>query len=143
MKKHTSVLAGLGPSLARLASMSTVQTAAVCVVLAALPVGWQWKERRQAEIDMQQMRAQVLAAQTNGANVQADLDRLRAESTKLEESLAQAKEAVARAADSAQAFAAWKQETRGPLAAADNRWLDESPFVRIPKAILPELGARI
>ena len=141
MKKHTSVPVGLGALLARLASLSKLQTAALCVALAAVPVGWQWREHRQAEVAVQRMRAQLLAAQTNGANTRADLDQLRVDSTKLEQSLAQANEAVARAADSAQAFAAWKEETRGLPAAADHGWLDESPFVRISKAILPELGA--
>ena len=143
MKKHTSVPVGLGALLARLASLSKLQTAAVCVALAAVPVGWQWKERRQADAEVQRMRAQLLTAQTDSANARADLERLRADSTKLEESLAQANEAVARAADSAPAFAAWKQETRGLLAAADHGWSDESPFVRIPKAILPELSSLI
>ena len=143
MKKDASVPVGLGALLARLASFSKPQTAALCVALAAVPVGWQWTERRQADVEVQRMRAQLLTAQIDGANARADLDRLRVDSTKLEQSLAQANEAVAGAADSAQAFAAWKKETRGPLAAADYRWSDESPFVRIPKAILPELSSLI
>lgn len=141
MNKHSSVPAGLGALLARLASLSKLQTAALCVALAAVPVGWQWKERRQADVEVQWMRARFLTAQTDVANARADLERLRADSTKLEETLAQTNEVVARAAVDAQAFAAWKQETRVLLAAADHGWSDESPLVRIPKAILPELGA--
>ncbi|MBI3850385.1 MAG: hypothetical protein HY298_08865 [Verrucomicrobia bacterium] len=64
---------------------------------------------------------------------------MRAASAKLEQSIAQANEVAARAAESAQAFEAWKQRIRGPLLAADYRWSDDSAFVRIPKAVLPEL----
>jgi len=46
---------------------------------------------------------------------------------------------MARAAESAQAFEAWKQGTRGQLTAADYRWPEDLPFVRIPKAFLPAL----
>src|SRR5207248_5947260 len=37
-------------------------------------------------------------------------------------------------------FAAWKKKIRGLLTAADYHWPDDSPFVRIPKAALPELS---
>lgn len=68
MKKHTSVPVGLGALLARLASLSKLQTAAVCVALAAVPLGWQWKERRQADDQVRRMRAQLLTAQTDSTN---------------------------------------------------------------------------
>src|SRR5262249_19101031 len=56
------------------------------------------------------------------------------------QSLAQANEAASRAAQSARAFDVWKRKIRGLLTAADYRWDDDSPFVRIPKAILPQLS---
>jgi hypothetical protein len=52
----------------------------------------------------------------------------------------QANDAAARAAESARALEAWKQRIRTPLFAADYRWDDDSAFVRIPKAVLPELS---
>ena len=39
----------------------------------------------------------------------------------------------------AQAFADWKKKIRASFMAADYRWSDESPFVCIPKVVLPEL----
>src|SRR5439155_20241452 len=75
--------------------------------------------------------------------LQPAIERLRAESARLEQSVAQAKEAAARAAASAQAFDIWKKKIRGQLTAADYHWDDASPFVRIPKAILPELSELI
>jgi RNA polymerase sigma factor (sigma-70 family) len=133
-------LVGLGAWLARLASLSRVQTAAVCVALAAAPVGWQLSERHVAGEEAKRMQTQLLAAQNERTTVQMEIDRLRAVSGKLEQSVAQANEAAARAAESAQAFADWKKKTRGRLTAADYRWSDDSPFVRIPKSVLPELS---
>jgi len=133
-------LAGLGALLSRLASLSRVQTAAVCVALAAVPVGWQLNERRVAGEEVKRSQTQLLAAQSEGVSVQTEIERLRAVSGRLEQSVAQANEAANRAAESARAFEAWKKKTRGLLTAADYRWSDESPFVRIPKAALPELS---
>ena len=130
-------LVGLG---AWLASLSRVQTAAVCVALAAVPVGWQLNERHVAGEEAQRMQTQLLTAQNDASTVQADLERLRMSSGKLEQSVAQRNEAAARAAESAQAFAAWKEKIRGQLTATDYHWPDDSPFVRIPKSALPELS---
>ncbi len=133
-------LVGLGAWLAWLASLSRVQTAAVCVTLAVVPVGLQLNERHAAGEEVKRMQTQLLAAQNEGATVQAEMERLRASSGRLEQSVAQANEAAARAAASAQAFEAWKKKTRGLLTAADYRWSDDSGFVRIPKSVLPKLS---
>jgi RNA polymerase sigma factor (sigma-70 family) len=133
-------LIGWGVLLARLARLSQVQTAAVCVVLAAVPLGWQLNERHVAGQEARRMQTQLLAAQNEGVTVRTEVERLRALSGRLEQSVAQANEAAAQAAESAQAFAAWKQAIRGPLMAADYRWSDGAAFVRIPKAILPQLS---
>ncbi len=133
-------LVGLGVWLARLASLSRVQTAAVCVALAAVPVGWQLNERHAAGQEVKRTQTQLLAAQNEEFALQAELERLRAVSGRLEQSVAQANEAAARVAASAQAFDAWKKNIRGLLTAADYRWSDDSAFVRIPKAILPQLS---
>jgi len=132
-------LVGLVAWLARLASLSRGQTAAVCVALAAVPVGWQLNERHAAGEDAQRMQTQLLAAQNEAATAQTELERLRSASGTLEHSVAQANEAAARATESAQAFEAWKQRTRGRLMAADYRWPDDSPFVRIPKSVVTNL----
>ncbi len=133
-------LVGLGALLARLASLSRVQTAAVCVALAAVPVWWQLNARHAAGEEAKRMQTQLLATQNEGATVQTEIERLRALSGNLEQSVAQAKEAAARAAASAQAFDVWKKKTRGQLVAAAYRWPDDSPFVRISKSAALELA---
>jgi RNA polymerase sigma factor (sigma-70 family) len=133
-------LVGFTALVARLASLSRVRTAAVCVVLAVVPVVWQLNQRHAAAAEVERNRAQLVAAQNDRAKVQGEIDRLRQVSERLQQSVAQANEAVARAAESAQAFEAWKRRIRGLLSAADYRWDDDSPFARIPKADLPELS---
>jgi RNA polymerase sigma factor (sigma-70 family) len=132
-------LVGLAAWLARLASLSRGQTAVVCVALAAAPVGWQVHERHDAREAAKRMQTQLLASQNEAATAQTELERLRSTAGTLEQSVAQANEATARAAASAQAFEAWKRRTRGQLAAADYRWPEDSPFVRIPKSAVPGL----
>ena len=133
-------LVGLGALLARLASLTRVQTTAACLALVAVPVGWQLTERHTAYEVVKRMQTQLLATQGGLIAVQAEVDRLQANAGKLEQSVAQANEAATRAVESARTFEAWKKKTRGLVTAADYRWSDESPFVRIPKAALPELS---
>jgi RNA polymerase sigma factor (sigma-70 family) len=135
-------LAGLGVLLARLASLSRAQTAAVCVALAALPVWWQLNERHAAGEEAKRLQTQLLASQNEGATVEIEIERLRALSGNLEQSVAKAREAAARAAAFAQAFDVWKKKTRGQLVAAAYRWPDDSPFVRISKPVALELTTR-
>jgi hypothetical protein len=86
------------------------------------------------------MQIQLLATQNEDATLKTEIERLRSNAGRLEQSVAQANEAAARAAESAQAFAAWRNKIRGLVTAADYRWPDDSPFVRIPKSVLPELS---
>lgn len=133
-------LVGLGALFARLASMSRVQTAMVCVALAAAPLGWQLNARHAAAAQLKRSQTQLLAAQSESAAAQEELARMRATFAKLQQTAAQQKEAADRAAESARAFELWKQKTRSQLLAADYRWDDDSAFVRIPKAVLPDLS---
>jgi hypothetical protein len=133
-------LVGLGALLARLASMSRVKTAAVCVALATVPVAWKLNEARVAGRELTRIETQLVAGQRDAASLQSEIERLRTTADRLEQSVAQANDAAARTAADAQAFDAWKQNTRSRLMAADYRWDDNSPFVRIPKAVLPEVA---
>ncbi len=140
LKVTLPALVGLGALLARLASLTRPQTAAVCVALATVPVGSQLKERHAAGEEVKQLQRQLVVGRTDAANRQAELERLRAEAARLEQSVAQANETAARAAAAAQAFANWKQNVHAQVSAPDYRWSDESAFVRLPKAILPQVS---
>jgi RNA polymerase sigma factor (sigma-70 family) len=134
-------LLGLSALLARFASLSRARTGALCAALVALPIGWELKERQNATAEAKRIQTQLLDAQSQYAAARSDLERLRADSQRLELSLGQANEAAMRAAESAKAFDLWKKRMRAQLTANDYRWSDESPFVRIPKSDLPELAA--
>lgn len=133
-------LTGLGVWLAKLMSLSRTQTAAVCALLAVAPVGWQLRERHVASEEVLKIKTQLIAAQNDVAYLEKENEQWSATYATLGTSLAEADAAATRVAESAQAFENWKQRIRGPLMAADYRWNDDSEFVRIPKAILPELG---
>jgi RNA polymerase sigma factor (sigma-70 family) len=132
-------LVGLGAWLARLVSMSRGQTGALCVALAAVPVAWQLNERSGAAEEARRTQAQFLAAQVETAAAQSELERTQATFGRFQQTAAQRKEATDRDAESARAFELWKQKTRSQLLAEDYRWDDESAFMRIPKALLPQL----
>ena len=131
---------GLSALLARLGSLSRMQTAAVCVALVAVPLWWQLNERQVAAGQLKRSQIQLLAAQSESAAAQADLEQMQATFGRLQQTATQQKEAADRAAESARAFDLWKQKTRSQLLAADYRWDDDSAFVRIPKAVLPDLS---
>jgi len=108
--------------------------------LAALPIGWHLKERHDASEEAKRVHAQLLDAQSQYAAARSNLERLRADSQRLELSLIRANETAMRAAEFAKAFDVWKKRIRTLLTSDDYRWSDESPFVRISKSSLAELA---
>jgi RNA polymerase sigma factor (sigma-70 family) len=132
-------LVGLGALLARFASLTKVQTAAVCVAIAATPVAWQISAQREAQAALAQAKTQLTAAQNEFSVVQTEMQRLNESTTQLDEALANARASAARSAETEQKFATWKKRTREQLLASDYQWSDDSPFVRIPKQLLPQL----
>jgi RNA polymerase sigma factor (sigma-70 family) len=136
-------LTGLGAWLARLASLTKVQAATVCLVAAALPMTWQWNEQRQAGQDLSRARAQLASAQSQYTVLQTEVDELRVRSSSLDASRAAAATTAEQNAEAAKAFAAWKDKLRARLFAGDYRWPEDSPFIRIPKSALPRIGIRL
>jgi RNA polymerase sigma factor (sigma-70 family) len=133
-------LIGLGGLLARLASTSRAKTAALCLALAAAPLGWQLNQRHVAAEQLKLRQIQLLAVQSESTAAQAELERMQTTFGKLQQTAAQQKEEADRAAESARAFDVWKQKVRNQMMAADYRWDDDSAFVRISKSVLPDLS---
>lgn len=133
-------LLGLSALLARFASLTKLQTAAVCLMVAAAPVAWQWHEQREAQAALNGVNTQLAATEGEFTMVESDVQRLNARAAELDNSLETARKATSRSAEFAQKFAAWKTQARARLLAADYQWPDDLPFVRIPKAILPHLN---
>lgn len=136
------VLAGLGILLARLVTLTKVQTAVVCLLVTVAPVIWQANEHREAKTALSQVRASLTDAQSEFSLLQTEVEQLRGRSSRLDAALADAAGSTAQREEKARRFEAWKQRIRGQLLAADYRWPEDSPFVRIPKKVLPQLNVR-
>lgn len=132
-------LVGLGALLARLASLSKLQTAAVCVAIAAIPVAWQISEQREMKASLAQVKNKLAVSQNESRLLQTEIQRQAGIIAKGDESLGRTQDEAARSAALANRFAAWKEAARARLLTADYSWPDDLPFVRIPKAILPQL----
>ena len=139
MQAAPPVLVGLSAWLARFASLSKVQTAAVCVAIAAGPLAWQINEQRAAANEAEQMQQQLAGAQSDHAAVLAENQQLAALAEKLEAEAIANQAAIARQTEDLAKFEAWKKRIRAQMLADDYQWPEDSPFVRIPKALLPQL----
>jgi len=140
LKTAPPALAGLGALLTRLATLTRVQTAAVCLVVTTAPVLWQWHDQRQAAATLAQGKAVYLVAQDEYNSLQTEVDQLHGKASGLDSSLSGAMTTAAQRQELARKFEAWKIRIRAQLMAADYQWPDDSPFVRIPKKILPRLN---
>jgi RNA polymerase sigma factor (sigma-70 family) len=134
-------LAGGLAWLARLASLSKPQLAALCLVTMALPVAWQWNASLATARRAAEARAALESVRSERITVESEIDRLTRSAEGLKGSLANAATIEAQNADAAQKLELWKTRIRSELMAADYHWSDDSPFVRIPKAVVPRLGA--
>ena len=133
------VLVGVGAWLARMAAMTKVQTAVICLIVAAAPVSWQWNRQREAAANLTQINASLADAQSEFSSLQTEVERLRGRSAKLDAKLADATSFDEQREAKLRQFEAWKKRLRGQLLAADYHWPDDSPFVRIPKAVVAQL----
>jgi RNA polymerase sigma factor (sigma-70 family) len=91
-----SALSGLTALLARVTSLSKVQTAAVCAGIAILSVGWQWNQAHASAKEAalaHQRTDELMAAQEQAVS---ELDRLRTKSLRLEKVAASAAQSFAR-----------------------------------------------
>ena len=84
---------------ARFASLTKVQTAVVCVAIAAAPVAWQISERRDTQAALVHAKTQLTATQNEFSVVQTEIQRLNESTTQLDESLTNAREAAAQHRD--------------------------------------------
>ena len=133
-------LAGLTAWLARFASLTRVQTAAVCVVIATGPAAWQWPRTRTAERQAAASHARLLADSERAGAWQTEVERLQVVSSQLDSDLAKATAALAPHEQASARLEDLRHRLQALLAATDYRWPDDLPFVRIPKAILTNLN---
>lgn len=133
-------LTGLSVWLARLAGLSKVQAATICIVITVLPVAWQWNQHRHTREELVRVRTQLATAQSQYTVLQTDIEGLRARASSLDASLSDTTATAEQNAAAAKKFAEWKEKLRAELLAADYHWPDDSPFIRIPKSDLKNIG---
>ena len=113
----TPALSGLTAWLAKGAGLTKVQTIAFCAFLGLGSTGWQWRQLHELrEVNA----ATVMASSEIVARREQEyiaLARLQGESARL----------------------AMKESIESQLTEIDNRWPDESPYVRVPKRIIRQL----
>jgi RNA polymerase sigma factor (sigma-70 family) len=134
-----SALVGLGAVVARLASLSKLQTAAICLAVIAAPMAWQWNEKKSVNEESLQLQTQLAARETELATLQAEIEKSKASSAQRESELAEATTSATKRAANADKFEAWKKRIREQLLAANYQWPEDSPFVKIPKRALPDM----
>jgi RNA polymerase sigma factor (sigma-70 family) len=136
LKAAPPALAGLGGWLARFASLTKVQTAAVCIAIAVVPVAWKWEHARETANAAATLQVKLAALHSEQAEASAELEKLRNESVRLEQKQFEATQSQTRAAEASQKLASLKVRSRALLAADNYRWPDDLPFVRVPKSAL-------
>ena len=115
-----------------LMALTHVQTAAICVLTAALPLGYQWHAWGAARAEQRQLAASLNQARTefHREDFRRAHQQRRVES--IDRSLAWARRDLAlrdRPAES----------TPSSAAAPGYAWFDQAPFVRIPKSVLDQV----
>jgi RNA polymerase sigma factor (sigma-70 family) len=132
-------LSGLAALAARCASWSKAQTAAACLLLAGIPVGWQWHQIQSSHSELVRLQKQLTSTEQTLTAVRAQTTRLEERTKQLQTAAEQRVALQARQAEARSKYEAWKVRLRAQLLADDYRWPTNSPFVRISKADLSRL----
>ncbi len=132
-------LVGLVAFLARFASLTKLQTAAVCVAIATVPVAWEWKQADKTANEITASQSNLAAMQAQQEQSFADVERLRAELARLEHKRLEASKVAAHDEAAFQKIEDLKARSRALLTADYYRWPDDLPFVRIPKSALSSI----
>ena len=127
-------LTGLSAMLARLASLTKVQTATLCAVVAAVPITWQTHALQTAKNERALQQSQLAQAATRLDAARSQDDQLQAASLQADETLAQAQQLNTENAEALQRLASLKDRLHGMLSTDDYRWPDDLAFVRVPRS---------
>lgn len=139
MQAGAPTLAGAGAWLARLASLTKVQTASACLLLITVPTVWQSHRYLTFRREAASLRTQLDTTRADVQDASAELDRLQKESVRLDGSLPTA-EMQSRYEEAARKLAEWRSQAHALLTNAVGYWPQGFPYVRIPKAVIKDLG---
>lgn len=116
--------------LFKLMSLTKTQTAAACLVVAAMPLAWQWQAVSKASRLHAGLATQLAAADKSATDLEQELQRTR-------DALARAQQISINAESSRDVLNA---QRAGRLPRPAYQWNDNSPYVRVPKQLLKSIG---
>jgi hypothetical protein len=119
--------------------LTKAQTTILCVALAAAPVAWQWNANRVALKRAVAIQSRLDTIHDQQARSSTELERLLAESVRLDGALAEAAKTQARYDEAARKLEVLKGRVRTMLADANYHWPGDLPYVRVPKAVIKSL----
>ncbi len=140
IKSAPPALAGLSAVLARLVTLTKVQTAAVCIAMAIVPLAWKWEHIRQTENAVTNLQAKLTAMNNESADASAELEKLRQQAAHLDQEQANAIQNQAHAEQIGGKLADLKTRSRAMLTNDNYHWPDDQPFVRVPKSALASIN---
>ncbi len=132
-------LFGLSALLARFTGLTKAQSAAVCVVIVAAPVAWQWNLARASIKESVSMQLRLGGMQAEQEQLLSETARQRANSAQLSGAIAQASRAQLNSARIAGQWESFAARIRGLLNDPNHRWQDDLPYARIPKSVIKKL----
>ncbi|MDB6110024.1 MAG: hypothetical protein JWR69_1774, partial [Pedosphaera sp.] len=132
-------LTGLTWALSRLTALTKLETVSLCAILAAGPVAWQWNQFQAVRKSDASLRLNLETSRIQQEQVSAEIERLRAESSRFDGALEEAAQAQARNEEAAHRLEASKARVRAMLTDANYRWPEDSPYVRVPKSVVRQL----
>jgi hypothetical protein len=144
LQSAPSAATGLMAILARLTGVTRVQTAGLCLAMAAAPLTWQWSRTHTAQQSVSSLKSAVDSARAARLDAEAQTALLRARSARLQAELdfvpvpeAQRRQAAARA------LSDLRKRLMGLLSDSRHGWPEDLPFVRVPKWALKDIRADV
>jgi RNA polymerase sigma factor (sigma-70 family) len=118
------LLANFAGPIAKIMTLTKTQTAALCVALALVPIGYEWRANNHARAAAEQLNGQLAALRTDALAGEQDQSRADRRVAELQNQLARTPVAVS------------KPAAQIPIAANLYLWDEGSPYVRLPKSAL-------
>lgn len=131
---------GLGTLFSRLCALTKMQTASLCVIVAAAPLAWQLHEMRDAKRENSAALANLEATRTQAQELSTEVEQWRRESSQLTQTLADTAQAQLANEETARKWESAAARVHGLLTDPNYRWPEDLSYVRIPKSIIKELN---
>jgi RNA polymerase sigma factor (sigma-70 family) len=131
---------GLAALLSRVAGLGKIQTAALCTLILVVPAAWQLREVQSEKREARLLQDDVAAIGFQQETAMADAARLRGESERLKQEVADAAQRHDRSETARGRLVQLRGRLHGLLTASDSQWPADLPLVRTPRWALTNLS---